>query len=60
MVAIEDLHGRLKSNIDTIQQLNEQLKAVNRENMKMKADVERERAARHRLSEANTSVQSQV
>ena len=49
MSAIEDLHGRLKNNVDSIQQLNEQLKAVNRDNIKLKGEVERERAARCRL-----------
>lgn len=49
MGTIEDLHGRLKANVDSIQQLNQQLNTLNRENIRQRAELERERAARQRL-----------
>lgn len=47
--AIEDLHGRLKSNVESIQQLNQQLNSLNKENLRQRHIIDREAAARKSL-----------
>lgn len=46
---IEDLHLRLKANVSSIQQLNEQLNSLNRENIRIRSELERERSANQTL-----------
>ena len=46
---IEDLHARLKANLATIQQLNDQLHTLKQETIRQRAEVEGERAARQSL-----------
>jgi len=47
--AIEDLHGRLKANVESIQQLNQQLNSLNKENLRQRHIIDREAAARKSL-----------
>ncbi|KAJ7374584.1 hypothetical protein OS493_004922 [Desmophyllum pertusum] len=47
--AIEDLHGRLKTNVESIQQLNQQLNSLNKENLRQRHIIDREAAARKSL-----------
>ncbi|XP_038069126.1 uncharacterized protein LOC119738342 [Patiria miniata] len=46
---IEDLHARLRANVSTIQQLNEQLHSLKQETVRQRSDIEKERAARQNL-----------
>lgn len=46
---IEDLHLRLKGNVNSIQQLNEQLNSLNRENIRIRSELEKERSANQSL-----------
>ena len=43
---IDDLHNRLKSNVETIQQLNQQLNTLNKDNLRQRHMLDRESAAR--------------
>jgi len=49
LTTIEDLHVRLKNNVDSVQQLNQQLSNLQKENLKSRADLERELATRQTL-----------
>jgi chromosome segregation ATPase len=46
---INDLHARLKSNVTTIQQLNNQLNNMNKDNLKMKSALDKELSERNML-----------
>ncbi|EDO49210.1 predicted protein [Nematostella vectensis] len=46
---IDDLHERLKVNVDTIQQLNQQLSALNKDNLRQRHLLDRESAMRKSL-----------
>jgi len=46
---IDDLHNRLKVNVDTVQQLHTQLNQMSKENLRQRALLDREVAARKRL-----------
>ncbi|XP_015780773.1 PREDICTED: polyamine-modulated factor 1-binding protein 1-like isoform X1 [Acropora digitifera] len=46
---IEDLHSRLKNNVETIQQLNQQLNSLNKENLRQRHIIDREASARKGL-----------
>jgi hypothetical protein len=43
---IEDLHNRLKTNVESIQQLNQQLNSLNKENLRQRHLLDRESAMR--------------
>uniref|UniRef100_H2XQH8 Uncharacterized protein n=2 Tax=Ciona intestinalis TaxID=7719 RepID=H2XQH8_CIOIN len=47
--SLEDLHRRLKQNVDCIQQLNHQLNNLNKENIRQRSLVEQELSARKSL-----------
>lgn len=49
MATIEDLHNRLKLNIDNIQQLNTQLNSLQKDNQRLRSDLEREIGTRQTL-----------
>ena len=49
LATIDDLHTRLKSNVDSVQHLNQQLQKLQRENTTMRADLERELGSRQTL-----------
>merc|ERR1712226_1239719 len=46
---IEDLHARLKSNVHTIQQLNQQLNNLNKENLRLKSSLDKELSDKNML-----------
>ena len=46
LATIEDLHSRLKSNVDSVQHLNTQLTSLQKENLKIRSDLEREVSSR--------------
>merc|ERR1712226_1078969 len=46
---IEDLHARLKSNVHTIQQLNQQLNNLNKENLRLKSSLDKEPSDKNML-----------
>uniref|UniRef100_H2Y913 Uncharacterized protein n=1 Tax=Ciona savignyi TaxID=51511 RepID=H2Y913_CIOSA len=47
--AVEDLHRRLKQNVECIQQLNHQLNNLNKENIRQRSLVEQEISSRKSL-----------
>ncbi|XP_078073240.1 uncharacterized protein LOC144496130 [Mustelus asterias] len=49
LATIEDMHNRLKSSIQSIQLLNQQLNTLNRENLKQKRELEKEQLCRRQL-----------
>ncbi|XP_038665581.1 golgin subfamily B member 1-like isoform X3 [Scyliorhinus canicula] len=49
LATIEDMHNRLKSSIQSIQLLNQQLNTLSRENQKQKRELEKEQFCRHQL-----------
>ncbi|XP_062613772.1 golgin subfamily A member 5-like isoform X2 [Saccostrea cucullata] len=49
IATIEDLHSRLKLNIDNIQQLNQQLSTLQKENHRLRNDLDREISSRQTL-----------
>ena len=49
LTTIEDLHVRLKNNVESVQHLNQQLSVLQKENLKARADLERELATRQTL-----------
>ncbi|XP_072323613.1 uncharacterized protein [Scyliorhinus torazame] len=49
LATIEDMHHRLKSSIQSIQLLNQQLNTLSRENLKQKRELEKEQFCRHQL-----------
>jgi hypothetical protein len=49
LCTIEDLHHRLKANVDSVHTLNQQLNSHQKENVRLRADLEREITSRQTL-----------
>eukprot|EP00062_Callorhinchus_milii_P024394 gi/632984252/ref/XP_007909048.1/ PREDICTED: uncharacterized protein LOC103190166 [Callorhinchus milii] len=51
LATIEDMHNRLKTNVESVQLLNQQLNSLNKEHLQQRRQLEKEQVQRHQLEQ---------